>query len=305
MSTFKVIPLALNLRSAPKVMANNVLAELPKDHLVTKLAEVDPRPWWKIGTTLQGSNIEGYVNSRFLEPGRAPEIPDLTPVFPGIPEVHLTLTSGLVIKRTGKNGRAFPLSEAGQPRRNGTDSGSRKAQLAEIIHWLKVDSSARYLPENSATFCNIYAYDFCFLAGAYLPRVWWNRKAIATLAGGTVVRPVYSTTVTELNANSLCNWLEEFGPDFGWRRSFDLTELQQAANEGQVAVICAQRKDLNRSGHICLVVPETPEHPATRDREERVKVPIQSQAGSTNFRYGGRAWWPGTQFQKHSFWIHA
>ena len=70
----------------------------------------------------------------------------------------------------------------------------------------------------------------------------------------------YGTTVSELNANSLYNWLEEFGSDFGWRRTLDVTELQNAANAGQVALICGQRTELNQPGHICLVVPETAEH---------------------------------------------
>lgn len=114
----------------------------------------------------------------------------------------------------------------------------------------------------------------------------------------------YGTTVQELNANSLYQWLEEFGPDFGWRRTVSVTELQDAANSGQVCLIVGQRKELNQPGHICAVVPETQEHRVSR-RGTVVTVPLQSQAGARNFRYGGRVWWTGSQFGRFAFWIHA
>jgi hypothetical protein len=81
-------------------------------------------------------------------------------------------------------------------------------------------------------------------------------------------------------------------------------ELQQAANLGQVCIIAAQRTNLNAPGHIVAVVPETAQHTASHT-DSRVSVPLQSQAGATNFRYGGRIWWLGTQFRRFGFWIHA
>jgi len=78
-----------------------------------------------------------------------------------------------------------------------------------------------------------------------------------------------------------------------------------AANDGQVSIIVAQRTDLNRSGHICAVVPESAEYKAKRDKQGKIVSPLQSQAGATNFLFGGRVWWTGTQFRKFSFWIHA
>jgi hypothetical protein len=110
--------------------------------------------------------------------------------------------------------------------------------------------------------------------------------------------------VEEYNVNALFNWLEEFGSDFGWRRTTSLTELQQAANLGQVCLIAAQRTNLNAPGHIVAVAPETDPHRATRKGSD-VTVPLQSQAGAANFRYGGRVWWTGAQFRRFGFWIHA
>jgi len=54
------------------------------------------------------------------------------------------------------------------------------------------------------------------------------------------------------------------------------------------------------------VVPETGEHKAKRSAGV-VTSPLQSQAGSTNFRYGtGTAnWWKGDRFAESAFWVHA
>ncbi|WP_188559691.1 hypothetical protein [Hymenobacter glacieicola] len=176
-------------------------------------------------------------------------------------------------------------------------------QLTRILEFLDVEHSVRYRPGKGLTYCNIYAHDYCHLAGAYLPRVWWRPTALAQLLAGTPVSAQYGTTVVELNANSLYNWLEECGSIFGWRRTFSTTELQAGANAGQVALICGQRTELNQPGHICAVVPELPRYPAARHGTE-VTIPLQSQAGARNFRYGGYAWWKGRQFARFGFWLH-
>jgi hypothetical protein len=172
-----------------------------------------------------------------------------------------------------------------------------------------VDRSARYQPVGRTTYCNIYAYDYGYLAGAYLPRVWWTQPALARLAGGEEVPVRYAETVTELNANMLYQWLLDYGADFGWTRTFDPTQLQAAANDGGVGVICARRADLNRAGHIAAVVPETAEHRATR-RDGAVVRPLQSQAGTRCFRYdaGAQAWWTRggpAGFGAFGLWHHA
>lgn len=109
------------------------------------------------------------------------------------------------------------------------------------------------------------------------------------ITAGTSVSPIYDKTVSELNANSLHNWFSEYGDEFDWRQTFDLTELQESANSGSVCIMSARRKDLNKSGHICAVVPETDHHKAVR-KSGNVTTPVQSQAGATNFRYGGKRW---------------
>lgn len=121
---------------------------------------------------------------------------------------------------------------------------------------------------------------------------------------GKVVIPEYGVTILELNANSLYDWLDEFGEKFGWEGIFNLTEIQTSANTGEVVVICAQRRNLNYSGHICAVVTETDNHNAEWNNGEVVKL-LQSQAGSKNFRYAtSDRWWASSKYRNFGFWKH-
>ncbi|MBP8923356.1 MAG: glycoside hydrolase family 19 protein, partial [Thauera sp.] len=113
-------------------------------------------------------------------------------------------------------------------------------------------------------------------------------------------------TVRELNANALHDWLEDFGPAFGWRREVELTALQAAANVGEVCVIVARRVDLNRPGHITAVVPETGDAKAVRNAQDEVVRPLESQAGTRNVLRApaANAWWQNRRFQSFAFWRH-
>src|SRR5262245_9719 len=121
-----------------------------------------------------------------------------------IPEVHLKATG----RRDSTAGRANPLGERHQP--------SSAAGLDAIVRFLNVEASVRYARTTENTFCNIYAYDYCTLAGVFLPRVWWTGKALDRFAAGEVVPVKYGETIAEVNANGLYEWLREFGPQFGW-----------------------------------------------------------------------------------------
>lgn len=288
----------LNLRSSPRVVSTNRIGLLPRGHEVD-LLEKAAAPWWKIRTRLDGTPVEGYVSSAYLVAG--PEKAPPEAVAKKLVEVHLQTSQPVTRGRDG--GRAFALNEAGAPRRDARTPAARAAQLLEIVHWLRVDRSARYLRKGSSTFCNIYSYDYCFLAGAYLPRVWWTATAISALNSGRSVAVVYDQTVRELNANSLHDWLPEFGPQFGWRREFDLDALQAAANAGAVCLVSGKNANSESPGHICPVVPEKGTRQADR-RNGRVHAPLQSNAGRENFQFGTPRWWTSATFRSTSFWIH-
>ena len=155
---------------------------------------------------------------------------------------------------------------------------------------------------------NILTYDCCYLARAYLPRVWWTDGALTSIRAGTDVRVSYGESVRELHANALHDWFEDYGAVFGWIPVTDLSELQAAANGGGVCIIVAQRTNTNAAGHISAVVPEHREIRARRNRDGDVVRPVESQAGRSNHRASVRAgspWWHGDRFRSFGFWRHA
>lgn len=293
---YRVAVDGLNLRSKPEVRPGTVIAVLRRGDLVTALDQ-SSQEWWRVRATVGSLAVEGFVAVRYLAPDADFEPP--VPVAGEVPPVHMPVDRWSGARDTAAR-RAYPLNEPGQPTRQGVEDATRSRELSAIVEWLDVERSVRYHP-GASTYCNIYAYDYCFLAGIYLPRVWWTAPALQELAAGRPVVPVYDTTLREMSANSLHDWLADWGPRFGWRRTLSLTELQDQANRGRVALICARNRNRNRSGHICAVVPETATQIAVRSGAE-VTGPLQSQAGRTNHRYRTFVWWATATFDGVGFW---
>lgn len=307
----------LRLRRTPEVdPANenaNVITRLPDGQLVRAVTGVEVSSLLEVETNLHGAYYRGFAAAKYLkkikvaadvptpEPAKIPPESGIVAVY--APRPPKTVTTRREIAD------AFSLNEPNEPGRQGTTPRELCAELAGIIAWLGVDNPAyrRYQPRSGLTFCNIYAHDFCHLAGAYLPRVWWTPGAIERLARGEVVAPRLDNTISEQRANDLFRWLRDFGLRFGWRQTGTLTKLQTEVNQGAVGLIVARRIEDGRPGHVVAVVPETEEHRAKRDSAGAVIAPLQSQAGSNNFCYGtGRLnWWQGEQFAESAFWLHA
>jgi len=169
-----------------------------------------------------------------------------------------------------------------------------------------VAAHARYAPRGRLTFSSVYAHDFCALCGVYLPRVWWMDGALAAIAAGRAVEPLYGNTIEEMRANDLFRWLAAYGSDFGWQRVPSATDLQNHANLGAVCLIIARRKNDGASGHVSMVVPETDVHKARRLPGGQVSAPLQSQAGTRNFNYdaGRTDWWKADKYADSAMWVH-
>ncbi len=307
----------LRLRSEPRIDAtkpsSNVIAHLPDGHRVRLIAGKRGARFFEVETSLNGAHLQGFAASKFLvridDDAEIPVVvPDSTPPTSGVVAVLAPRKAGSVTRRTAP-ASALSLNEADQPGRSGTTPEQLRSELRSIIDYLAVDktSHVRYQPHSGVTFCNIYAHDYCHLAGAYLPRVWWTPDAVERLAQGEVVEPHLGSTIDEQRANDLFRWLRAFGPRFGWRQTSTLTKLQTEANLGAVALIVARRKIDGKSGHIVMVVPEGEEGSAKRDGTGEVTASLQSQAGVRNFQYGTGTpnWWKREQFADSAFWIHA
>ena len=307
----------LRLRREPKIDQGNpqanVIAQLPDGHLVQAVTDKQIKGFLEIETSLLGAHFRGYASVKYLKHASGVSaVPILTPAptppSSGIVAVYMPRKQGTVTKRTEVAG-PHSLNEPNQPNRAGTSPDELRSELAAIIDWLAVDKATylRYQPRNKMTFCNIYAHDYCHLAGAYLPRVWWAPGAIEPLAQGKQVDPLFGKSIDEQRANDLFRWLRDFGLRFRWRQTGTLSKLQLEVNQGAIGIIVARRKQEGLSGHIVAVVPETDEHRARRDPAGEVIAPLQSQSGATNFRYGTSKlnWWKDAQFSEYAFWLHA
>jgi hypothetical protein len=312
--TYKVnVTSTLNLRETASSTAK-VRAALPAGQLVKLVSGKKADEWWQIETSLNGAFLTGFVASKFLEATPAgTDVPVVVvspqpPASSGVVAVYCPREPGTITRRTAPAG-ARSLNEASMPSRTGDTVQKRTQDIAAIITWLNVENTStnlRWAPGNGRTFCNVYAHDFCMLAGAYLPRVWWTGAALVKLAKGEKVEPLIGSTLDEQRANDIFRWLRSFGPDFGWRETGTLTKLQEAANLGGVCLIVARRKEDGKSGHVVPVVPETDQWKAARNTAGEVTTPLQSQAGRVNFNYGrgDRKWWEGDEFADFAYWIH-
>ena len=305
----------LRLRSEARIDQDNanVIARLPDGHIVQAVTDKKINGFLEVETSLLGAHFHGFASADFLKPAAAvTEVPVSQPATlpptSGIVAVNMPRKDNSVTKRTAIAG-AFSLNEPNAPARTGTTPEELRSQIAAIVDYLAVDkpAHARYQPQPKATFCNVYAHDFCQLAGVYFPRVWWSAAAIEKLAQGKTVDPVLEATIDEQRANMLFRWLRDFGMRFGWRQTGDLTKLQQEVNQGAIGLIIARQKNEHRSGHVAVVVPETGDLSAKRNAAGEVIAPLQSQAGRHNFRYGngGMNWWKSNDYAESAFWIHS
>ncbi|MCK6407756.1 glycoside hydrolase family 19 protein [Thauera sp.] len=310
--THRVKATQLTLRSAPVVAERTRLALLNQGKDVQVLGAASEPGWVRVRVSLSGLLREGVVAEPHLEPlprtrSRGAVMAAAAPALPALPVAHMKEDRAEITRRLD-GGRAYPLGEPGRPARSGRNAESLAQSVAAIVDYLDVANPAhlRYQPQGGTTYCNIYATDLAYLCGAYLPRVWWTDRALLRLREGERVAVEYGRTVRELNANSLYDWLEDFGPAFGWKREIELTALQAAANAGEVCVIVARRVDLNRPGHITAVVPESATVQAVRNAHREVQRPLESQAGTRNVLRApaASAWWQNSRFQAFAFWRH-
>ncbi|WP_419898977.1 SH3 domain-containing protein [Roseomonas sp. USHLN139] len=295
----------LNLRSAPDPDKKNVIATLPQGTEVTKVREAEMAGWIEVDTTIAGQAIHGFLNGAHVAPAGTTSFPAVTAAA-GEPK-EADLGPSEKAKRSSTGARANSVGEPDRPGRPSTEGAGKAAGIVKILDWLDVgdtDKHLRWKGVGGKTFCNVYVYDVCALAGVYIPRVWWTSKALVQLSKGATIKAIYGETVMEMRANYIFNWLVEYGEDFGWERVFDLDALQDGANAGRIGVVCAQRKDMETPGHIQIAAPEHGSHKAKRSGSKVVQ-PLQSNAGSENFTFGHLSanWYQASKYKQHGFWL--
>lgn len=296
MSNYIVTATILNMRSSPSgISTDNIISRL-KNQEEVEVIDATIADWYKVKTIQRNPAIEGFVASQYLK-----EITSANPVeIQFLQPVNLPPNSNS--RRNNHGGYPYPLGEPDLPKLDAqADVQSKITSMHQIVSYLSVDTSARY-KRDAHTYCNIYAFDYTYLCGVFLPRMWWTDKAIIDLKAGVALTPKYEITVDEVNANSLFSWLERWGEDFGWTRTYDIDDLQAQVNLGKVGVISGPNINPRNSGHICCVLPEKGDHIATRVGG-KVTCPLLSQAGARNFTYyNNNRWWFLKQIKTFGFW---
>jgi len=216
------------------------------------------------------------------------------------PEVHLQARRQEV-RPDEARWRAFPLGEADVPVL-GSGRGLRELGIPTIVDHLAVETSARYQPLHNTTFCNVYAYDICCLAGVYLPRVWWTKEAMNNWRSGKAVDVLYGVTVTEVTCNLLFTWFHQFGRGFGWEQICATNLLQEAAEMGDLGLVVAFG-DRKCHGHVSIVLPESA-YQRSCLTENTLGPLLQTQAGRRNVTARKLDhWWCKNCFSGYAFWV--
>jgi hypothetical protein len=200
-----------------------------------------------------------------------------------------------------------PMKDESIPYRDMTNASTKKESIRQLIEKLDVTKSLRYQRTAEDTYCNVYAYDFCYFSKIYLPTVWWTDESLEKIRNGLTVIPVFDETVKPIYSSAIHDWFLQWGASFGWKRMTNLDEIQQKVNnDGGIGMICAKRKIRGLSGHIVPIVPETNVKKAYRENGILI-YPLQSQAGKLNYTYFSKArkdWWNHERYSSHVFYYH-
>lgn len=154
--------------------------------------------------------------------------------------------------------------------------------VGDLVRWLAVDTSTRWMRDGSRTYCDHYFGDFFDqFYGAntvYIP-AWrtWTDEAVQRMLAGETLTADRSTTY-ERNARGVNAWLREHGPAFGWRHFESADAVRQYVNAtGRPGAISTDT-------HVAVVVPDALA-PA------QSPYPLLSQAGGANFQLGRTSSW--------------
>lgn len=219
-------------------------------------------------------------------------------------EIHLSLPKGRQNTRNHSH-KAYPLSECGMPKIKLYDCLKRQRilKIYKVLEWLNVEETNRYSPTDTLTFCNIYAHDFAYLLGAYIPRVWWHQDILSNKFPATDLEIKYGKTVFEQNCNALFQWFQTNALYFNFLQAEDVNYLQNKINKGTIGVIVSRTIEKNKSGHISIVIPEYINNYAKRT-QDIVVSPLQTQAGRKNNKIFSDNWWESeNSLYETNFWI--
>jgi len=160
------------------------------------------------------------------------------------------------------------------------NTGERSAEnYSAVIDQFNVATNPRYKIRDTNgdgvddTFCNIFGWDVTVAMGAELPH-WVDNKTNQPYTYDSSKSYSQNAQVAhELNANSVADWVKNYGSNYGWR-AVTREEAQAAANLGKPTI--GVWKNTGGIGHVIVVRPNL-----TNDGEIHI-----AQAGASNYNDG-------------------
>lgn len=153
-----------------------------------------------------------------------------------------------------------------------------------LIQWLDVERSTRWLRDGDRTYCDHYFLDFFdqWYGANVVPNPagrWWRSATIEQLRAGEQIQATRDNTL-ERNASGLNTWLRNEGAAFGWRHLASAADLREYVNQtGLVGAI-------STAGHVAVVLPDVVQ-PTT----DANAPPLQTQAGGSNYALRRSSTW--------------
>ena len=131
--------------------------------------------------------------------------------------------------------------------------------IRDLVSWMDVENSVRWSARTRddgslATYCDHAVADFLDqLHGAnvcpFPAWVWWNPTALTAFDSVDELKPILRSTVRELGAPSLYQWMRDWSEDYEWQLFATWRDLQNHCDEtGHAGVICTMR-------HTAVVLP--------------------------------------------------
>ena len=159
--------------------------------------------------------------------------------------IHLHSKVPVTRLQTTNLQRQHCLNEAEMPKGDGTQMALRK-----ILHYLHEADRYKKTGDNLS---GLFLYDVAYLAGAYVPRVWYSD---ASLSEEGIGKEVSDERLRELNNNDLFDWFKIYSREFGWKPVADFVTAQEYASVGNLVVIISQARNRYKHGLVSVIVPQ-------------------------------------------------
>jgi hypothetical protein len=181
----------------------------------------------------------------------------------------------------------------------------RVHDLCDLTLWLDFSISSRWQTNaRGGTYCDHAAMDWwAYWLGrehgvAVTPPLagwtYWTDAALLRLEAGEAVVKEYGSTVRELGATGLFDWLAQYGKVYGWQTHATEADLRNYMNLHHVPGLVICRTKGAGASHVSVALPDEVERAAiSRGARlvENVGAMLTTEAGGRNRTLTRRRWW--------------